>query len=347
MANGSKISERTASITYTAKTPLIDHERDTFTLSLQLPDAAGTTLNFPTLQKCETGQTDWKDIPAAGADHDSVDAPAPAFTVTKAVAEDSHDGHGATAATSSDVAQKNDGGPSWATWTGLGAGLAGLILGGLAFMRSTKRRSGTVPAPRFCAESAAYLPAFCARPRFCAGSAAYLPAFCARPYMRRSRGMRGGRRIRREMSGNVQATGFVRRAFVDEWTDRRKSGGMTTSQRTTSNRRQWGTGLALAAVIGMSGSLAACSPGTPEPSPTATGSTSSSPATSSPSPSPSPSASSAASTAEETPSSAASPSSPETTASPAPTDQATPLCPAASLKGSSMTVAAARQVISI
>lgn len=139
LANGSKISERTASITYTAKTPLIDHERDTFTLSLQLPDAAGTTLNFPTLQKCETGQTDWKDIPAAGADHDSVDAPAPAFTVTKAVAEDSHDGHGATAATSSDVAQKNDGGPSWATWTGLGAGLAGLILGGLAFMRSTKK----------------------------------------------------------------------------------------------------------------------------------------------------------------------------------------------------------------
>lgn len=139
LANGSKISERTQSITYTAKTPLADHERDTFTLSLQLPEAAGTTLNFPTLQKCETGQTDWKDIPAAGADHDSVDAPAPAFTVTKAVAEDSHGGHGTTSATSSDVAQKNDGGTSWAAWVGLGAGLAGLILGGLAFMRSSKK----------------------------------------------------------------------------------------------------------------------------------------------------------------------------------------------------------------
>lgn len=111
---------------------------------------------------------------------------------------------------------------------------------------------------------------------------------------------------------------------------------MTTSQRTTSNRRQWGTAFALAAVIGLSGSLAACTPGTPTASPTAPDSTSS-PVTSSPS------ASSAAPTAEETPSSTASPGSPETTeateategtASTTPSDQATALCPAASLKGS-------------
>lgn len=108
---------------------------------------------------------------------------------------------------------------------------------------------------------------------------------------------------------------------------------MTTSQRTTSNRRQWGTAFALAAVIGLSGSLAACTPGTPAASPTAPDSTSS-PVTSSPS------ASSAAPTAEETPSSTASPGSPETTettegtASTTPSDQATALCPAASLKGS-------------
>lgn len=108
---------------------------------------------------------------------------------------------------------------------------------------------------------------------------------------------------------------------------------MTTSQRTTSNRRQWGTAFALAAVIGLSGSLAACTPGAPAASPTAPDSTSS-PVTSSPS------ASSAAPTAEETPSSTASPGSPETTettegtASTTPSDQATALCPAASLKGS-------------
>ncbi|ALV47191.1 nuclear export factor GLE1 [Arthrobacter alpinus] len=137
LANGSKVSERTASITYTAKTPLEDHQRDTFTLSLQLPETAGTTLHFPTLQTCETGQTDWKEIPAAGADHDSVKAPAPELTITAAVAEDAHGAHGsADVAASTDT---NDAGASWPAWIGLAAGLAGLVLGGLAFWRTTRK----------------------------------------------------------------------------------------------------------------------------------------------------------------------------------------------------------------
>ncbi|MFQ4149512.1 YcnI family protein [Arthrobacter sp. LAPM80] len=142
LANGSKISERTASITYTAKTPLDPHERDAFTLSLQLPDSAGTTLHFPTLQKCEKGQTDWSEIPAAGADHDSVKAPAPELTITAAVTGDAHGGHGtnlADAVDSTDSDVKNDGGTSWPAWLGLGAGLAGLVLGGLAFLRSGRK----------------------------------------------------------------------------------------------------------------------------------------------------------------------------------------------------------------
>lgn len=137
LANGSKISERTESITYTAKTPLVDHQRDTFTLSVQLPETAGTTLHFPTLQTCETGQTDWKEIPAAGADHDSVKAPAPELTVTAAVAEDAHGGHDAAASVAS--ASTSDAGTTWPAWLGLGAGLAGLILGGLAFWRTTRK----------------------------------------------------------------------------------------------------------------------------------------------------------------------------------------------------------------
>ncbi|MDO5754399.1 YcnI family protein [Arthrobacter sp.] len=139
LANGSKISERVSSITYTAKTPLDAHERDAFTLSVQLPEAAGTTLNFPTLQKCEVGQTDWKEIPAAGADHDSVNAPAPAFVVSAAVAGDGHGGHDATASTEAAAHTTDDGGTSWAAWVGLGAGLAGLILGGLAFLRTGRK----------------------------------------------------------------------------------------------------------------------------------------------------------------------------------------------------------------
>lgn len=133
LASGSKISERTASITYTAKTPLVDHQRDTFTLSLQVPETAGKTLYFPTLQQCEKGQTDWKEIPAAGADHDSVEAPAPSLAVTAAVVSTHDSAHAATVETEQ-TASSN--GSLWPSWLGLGAGLAGLILGGLAFLRS-------------------------------------------------------------------------------------------------------------------------------------------------------------------------------------------------------------------
>lgn len=143
VANGSKVSERTSSITYTAKTPLVDHERDTFILSLQLPDASGTTLYFPTLQQCETGETDWKEIPAAGADHDSVEAPSPALAVTAAVAGDGHgdaaSGHNAEGHDDGVAEQTGDAGTPWAAWLGLGAGLAGLLLGGLAFLRTGRK----------------------------------------------------------------------------------------------------------------------------------------------------------------------------------------------------------------
>ncbi|WP_125610186.1 YcnI family protein [Specibacter cremeus] len=138
LAGGSYITERTSAITYTAKTPLDPHQRDTFVLSLQLPDAAGKTLYFPTLQSCVKGQTDWKDIPAAGQNEEDMKAPAPSVAVTAAVAG-GHDGHGAApvdAAAVSDSA--HDGGSQAPGWIGLGAGLAGLVLGAAALLRTRK-----------------------------------------------------------------------------------------------------------------------------------------------------------------------------------------------------------------
>ena len=135
LADGSKITHRTSAITYTAKTPLDAHQRDTFTLSLQVPDAAGKTLYFPTLQTCEKGTTDWKDIPAAGQGEDSVKAPAPSLAVTAAAATTGH-GHGAGDAAGAAASDQASAGASWPAWTGLGAGLAGLVLGGLAFLRT-------------------------------------------------------------------------------------------------------------------------------------------------------------------------------------------------------------------
>ncbi|MBA4103141.1 MAG: nuclear export factor GLE1, partial [Arthrobacter sp.] len=56
LADGTSITKRTSQIVYTTKAPLEHQLRDTLVLSAKLPDAAGKTLYFPTLQTCETGQ---------------------------------------------------------------------------------------------------------------------------------------------------------------------------------------------------------------------------------------------------------------------------------------------------
>jgi len=139
LADGSKITERTSAVTYTAKTPLDAHQRDSFTLSLKVPDAAGKTLYFPTLQTCEKGSTDWKDVPAAGQDKESVKSPSPLLAVTAAAATSGH-GHGATTDLA-EAADVNAAGTAWPAWLGLGAGLAGLVMGAIAFMRSGRAKA--------------------------------------------------------------------------------------------------------------------------------------------------------------------------------------------------------------
>jgi hypothetical protein len=139
---------------YTAKAPL-DHElRDALVLSLKLPDAAGTTLYFPTLQTCETGQTDWSEIAKDGQDPHSLKAPAPSITITAAASADSHGtgSHGAPAETASPSAGQasavTDSGADARSWAGLVAGVGGLALGGAAFARSSARRKATAPTTK-------------------------------------------------------------------------------------------------------------------------------------------------------------------------------------------------------
>jgi uncharacterized protein YcnI len=153
LADGTSITRRTSKIVYTAKTPL-DHElRDALVLSLKLPDAAGTTLYFPTLQTCETGQTDWSEIAKDGQDPHSLKAPAPSITITAAGA-DSHgtDSHGTPAESASQSAEQasavTDSGADARSWAGLVAGVGGLALGGAAFARSSARRKAAAPATK-------------------------------------------------------------------------------------------------------------------------------------------------------------------------------------------------------
>lgn len=153
LADGASITQRTSQIIYTAKAPL-DHElRDALVLSVKLPDTAGTTLYFPTLQSCEQGQTDWSEIPQDGQDPHALEAPAPAVTVTEAAPEaTTHGDHAAAAITASGAhsgsapgAAGADDGAQARSWAGLVAGLGGLALGGLALVRNRGRQPAPVP----------------------------------------------------------------------------------------------------------------------------------------------------------------------------------------------------------
>ena len=144
-AHGNEVTERVASIVYTADTPLPDGQRDTFELSFQIPDAEGEMLTFPTVQTCEEGETGWVEVPAAGQDSEELETPAPAFVITAAEG----DGHGDDAAAepaadeadaSADesteaAADAGDTSPALG-WIGLVAGLLGLAAGGLALART-------------------------------------------------------------------------------------------------------------------------------------------------------------------------------------------------------------------
>ncbi|WP_374724978.1 YcnI family copper-binding membrane protein [Arthrobacter ginsengisoli] len=149
LADGTTITKRTSQIVYTAKAPLEPALRDALVLSVKLPDAAGQTLYFPTLQNCEAGQTDWSQLPAEGQDPHSLKAPAPSVTVTAAAA-DGHTAHAASAAdttaTPVQAAAVSDDGAQARSWAGLAAGVGGLALGGLALARSRGNTSAPVRA---------------------------------------------------------------------------------------------------------------------------------------------------------------------------------------------------------
>jgi uncharacterized protein YcnI len=86
---GEALTERVSEVVYTAKTPLPDGLRDSFELSMKMPDTPDETLYFPVVQVCETGETAWIEIPEEGATEEP-EHPAPAVTITAAEG----DGHG-------------------------------------------------------------------------------------------------------------------------------------------------------------------------------------------------------------------------------------------------------------
>lgn len=137
-AHGASIAQRVSTVTYTAKVPLEDGFRDTFTLGVTLPDAAGTTLAFPVEQSCETGSTTWDQVAEDGQDEHDLEAPAPTLAITPAIADGEHGEHAATEAAGADTAGGDDTVARTLGIAGLVVGALGLVAGGLAMTRRPK-----------------------------------------------------------------------------------------------------------------------------------------------------------------------------------------------------------------
>jgi periplasmic copper chaperone A len=149
--HGGEYTERVAEVVYTAKTPVPNGYRDSFELSLKLPDAAGEALDFPTVQTCEEGETAWVQIPADGQSADDLESPAPSFVLTSADASgqeteaDDADADAQEVAAESTPqddasadAASDDAATPVVSWVALALGAAGLALGGLALARSRR-----------------------------------------------------------------------------------------------------------------------------------------------------------------------------------------------------------------
>jgi uncharacterized protein YcnI len=125
-SHGNEIVERVAAVTYSTQTPLPDGYRDTFELSVQLPDVEGTALVFPTIQTCEAGEAAWIEVPEDGQQVDELELPAPSFVVTAT--------DGAGPSTTGQGTRQEAGGTDALTLVALGAGLLGAVLGAAALV---------------------------------------------------------------------------------------------------------------------------------------------------------------------------------------------------------------------
>lgn len=137
--HGNSITSRTGQVVYTAEVPLDDGLRDTFALSITLPeDAAGQSLSFPIVQTCTEGQTDWNEVTQAGAAEP--EHPAPAIVVTEPTA-DAH-----AAADAHDAADTADAAGTAETPGDVLArvlGIGGLVLGAIGIVLAVTARRAT------------------------------------------------------------------------------------------------------------------------------------------------------------------------------------------------------------
>lgn len=137
--HGNQVTERVASVTYRTESPLPDGYRDTFELSLQLPDAEGDTLVFPVVQTCEKGDAAWIEVAAEGQDEDDLVLPAPTVVLSAAAGEGHHAAAEASVGSAVETATSGSDRSDALTIGALSCGVLGALLGGTALVRQRRR----------------------------------------------------------------------------------------------------------------------------------------------------------------------------------------------------------------
>ena len=79
-----QVTQHADTVTFSAGTPLPDGERAVVELAVQLPEAPGTTLYFPTIQTCQQGEAAWIEVPRDGQAVGELTLPAPSLVVSGA-----------------------------------------------------------------------------------------------------------------------------------------------------------------------------------------------------------------------------------------------------------------------
>lgn len=145
-AHGEEITEVPDTVTWTAKTPLPDKQLDVLGASIKLPESEGQ-LDFPIVQTCEKGSTEWTEVASEG--EEEPEHPAPNLQLTAGTG-DAHGGggdakaEGDESATAGDVAEHDeamddiqedvDTARTWAI-VGIAIGALGLLFGLIGMRR--------------------------------------------------------------------------------------------------------------------------------------------------------------------------------------------------------------------
>lgn len=139
-SHGNEVTERVEQMVYSATSPLPEGQRDTFELSLHIPEeAADSTLYFPTVQTCEQGETAWVQIPDDGQDADELDAPAPGVEVVAAEESSADEGGGSESVADAESNESAGAAGRPLVITSLAVGGLGLIIAVIALVMGRKQ----------------------------------------------------------------------------------------------------------------------------------------------------------------------------------------------------------------